>query len=304
METLDLNLARGFIALYEEGSVTCAAERLGVSQPSMSHALGRLRTLLDDPLFVRHRSGIRPTRTAESLYPDFAEAITGIEDAIAQQRDFSPRHSRRRFRLALSDIGELMLLPAVAESLHVQAPGIGLDIVPLEAEHAEDWLENDFVDALICSRQLTRPCIQRRRVFAERYVGVCDANHPRLRHLDTLEAFLDESHIVVDRAAGHGLADDVLAGLGLDRRASLRVPHFFSLPHLIEHSELVSIVPVLIARTFARQAHMRWFELPFDVPGFEISLYRHRRARRSPADRWLWQAIADALAHFNPLNLA
>src|SRR5271154_5103828 len=107
VEMIDLNLVRVFVTIYETGSVSAAADRLHVSQPSVSYALARLRDLLGEPLFTRHREGMTPTFFAPQLQAKFRRAVSDIETVIEATRNFDPASSTRRFRLALSDIGEL-----------------------------------------------------------------------------------------------------------------------------------------------------------------------------------------------------
>ncbi|MCS5968756.1 LysR family transcriptional regulator [Klebsiella variicola subsp. variicola] len=125
MAGFDLNLITTFVKLYETQSVTVAAERLCVTQPSVSYALAKLREQFDDALFVRNQQGMQPTRLATQLYEGFKEASRSINDAVSEARKFSPSTSKRRFRLALSDLGEIALLPRVLERLNQMAPSIG-----------------------------------------------------------------------------------------------------------------------------------------------------------------------------------
>lgn len=300
---LDLNLVRSFVTLYDEGSVTKAASRLGISQPSMSYALSRLRRLLDDRLFVRNDGGMHPTRAADSLYLDLADALSRIYGAIEAQQDFDPRRSKRRFRLALTDLGQMTLLPVITAQLQAQAPDIRLEIRPLDIAQAEDWLMRGTVDALICSRTFSEPSIDRHVLFSEHYVALIDDGHPRIGQMDELSAFLDERHVVVDPGSGHGLVQEMLANLGDHRRTSLVVPHFSSLPRLIENTELVTVLPIRIAQSFKYQSRVRVIPLPFDVPSFDVALYWYRNAARSQAHRWFRDSILRALSEQPPDTL-
>ena len=131
MPVIDLNLIRAFVTIYETGSVSAAAERLHVSQPSISYTLKRLRDLLGEPLFKRTRDGMAPTYFATQLYEKFRIAISEIEGAIESTRKFDPYLSSRRLRLAMSDLGEIALLPRLMAALQ-KMPELGVDIVAID----------------------------------------------------------------------------------------------------------------------------------------------------------------------------
>src|SRR5579859_8056676 len=152
---IDLNLARVFVTIYETGSVSGAAKRLHVSQPSVSYALSRLRHLLGEPLFTRSREGMTPTVFGTQLYRRFRAAVAEIEDAVASTRSFDPLSSTRRFRLALSDSGEASLLPQILTTLGRLAPNVELEVIEVDIGRLDEWLKAGKIDAAICNRSHT-----------------------------------------------------------------------------------------------------------------------------------------------------
>ncbi|OBX34743.1 HTH-type transcriptional regulator LeuO [Halomonas elongata] len=162
MPSLDLNLVRVFVTLFDARSVTLAAERLHVTQPSVSYALSRLRDLFDDRLFIRSREGMEPTFTAMQIYPSLRDSLAQIDNVLESNREFDPQHSRRRFRLALTDLGEMALLPRILAHIHPIAPDIELEVIALEIDKVGEWLATGKVNAVICSRPITTPGIERR----------------------------------------------------------------------------------------------------------------------------------------------
>jgi DNA-binding transcriptional LysR family regulator len=294
MPDLDLNLIRSFIALYETGSVTAAAHRMHVTQPSMSYGLARLRERLADPLFRRGRAGMEPTAVATTLYAPLRESLAGIDQALERARVFEPAHSEQRFRIALSDLGELTLLPTILEQLRRAAPAVEIVVVPLEIGRVGASLARGEIDLAICSRALDRPDLERAVLLDERYVCLARADHPRLGRVLDLETFLDEAHVLVDPTSGHGLAEEVLRDMGIRRKIRVVVPHFSSLPQLVSGSDLLAILPQQIATRFSRQAAFRIDELPFVVPEFEVALYAHVGIQRSAAHRWFRDAVLKA----------
>lgn len=114
---IDLSLIKVFIIVYETKNISHAAERLNLSQPSVTYNLNRLRKFLNDPLFERDKFGVKPTKLAQSLYPSFSKSIEEIEVAITASQNFNPKTSTRIFRLGLSDLGEICLLPSLIQYL-------------------------------------------------------------------------------------------------------------------------------------------------------------------------------------------
>lgn len=173
MNQIDLNLMRTFVLLYETGSVTHTAERLYVTQPSVSYALARLRELFEDRLFVRTRQGMEPTIAARQLYPALRDALQQLQDAIESSRDFEPATCTRRFRLALTDLGEMALLPKLMRRLHEQAPQAELEVVPLEIDL--QW----YHFQLGLGRLLVQAAHQLRQQCHFTQVGQCQAEASR-----------------------------------------------------------------------------------------------------------------------------
>ena len=138
LDHVDLNLLRVFQAIVEERSLTRAGQRLALSQPAISYSLGRLRTLFDDPLFIRTRAGMQPTPIALELSSIVARALDTVREALRYAEHFDPAVSSRTFRLSLSVAGELAYLPPICEALHQQAPRVKLRIEPLPVEEIEE----------------------------------------------------------------------------------------------------------------------------------------------------------------------
>lgn len=298
MASFDLNLITTFITLYETQSVTATAQRLFVTQPSVSYALAKLREQFDDALFVRNRQGMQPTRLATQLYGGFKEASRCIDSAVGEARRFEPGRSRRQFRLALSDLGEMALLPRLMEHLSTLAPNIELEVVPLEIDQVGTWLNDGHIDAAICSRRLNDTGMVSRVLMKERYVLLLDAAHPRIGEAINMQQFLAEPHVLVTRTSGHGMAEDALQLLGVERWIKLRLPHFSVLPRLIPGTDLLGILPHQIAQSFCEMPlprKLKTLELPFDVPAFDVTLYWHSRSAQSTALSWFVSQVQIAL---------
>lgn len=295
MAETDLNLVRTFLHLYETRSVTRTAERMSITQPSVSHALGRLRKQFNDNLFSRSSGGLKPTERAVAVYPMLRQAIEVIETTMSDVGGFDPATSRRTFRIHATDLGEMSLVPAVLGHIAGAAPTVDLHIRPFDFAVAETELRQGQADAVICTPRITATDITRDALFADSYAGLRRAAHPRLGRRPSLPEFLAERHIAVEAAAGHTDVDRALEGMGHHRDVALRISHFAALPHLIAQTDYLSIVPSSVSEQFCAIADIDRFDLPFPVPRVEIGLYTYRRALPDPGVKWLRDAIRMAV---------
>lgn len=298
MSSVDLNLIRTFVTLYEARSVTLAAEQLFVTQPSVSYALSRLRDLFNDRLFVRTKEGMEPTAAATQLYEVLRHSLTQIEHTIEGARNFEALLSEKRFTLAMTDLGEMALLPHIFKRLQSEAPNVQLEVLPLEIDKVREWMVTGKVDAVICSQPIPGPDIERQVLMVERYVCVTNERFAPDSDQLTMEMFTARKHAVVTRTLGHGLAEDVLAEMGVERHVSLMLPHFSILPSVLSETDVLAILPLKIARAFSTLAPLKIFPLPFDVPNVDVALYWLARNAHSPSQRWFRQVITEAVGEY------
>lgn len=295
--SFDLNLVRLLVAVYETGSVSRAALRLGITQPSISYGLGRLRRQVGDPLFIRSASVMAPTPVAQALYRQFREALTAVESAIEGTLHFDFRSSTRTFRVAMSDVGAICLVPPLLEHLGRIAPGVTLEVVQVPVKDLLDEMASGRLDAAVGNLPVVHPSARSELLFPERYVCLMSSQHPRIRgeRLE-LDQFLAERHVVVASPFSvHQNVDELLAERGARRRAALRIPHFTILPAIIAHSDLLVTLPSALGEVFRGFAPVRALELPVELPRFEIRLLWHARQQTNPANAWLRQAIVATL---------
>ena len=301
---IDLNLVRTFLHLYETRSVTRTAERMSITQPSVSHALARLRKQFNDNLFSRSTGGLKPTQRASEVYPMLRQAIEVIEATIGGVARFDPATSRRTFRVHATDLGEVSVVPPVLRLIAEAAPAVDLHITPLDFAIAETELRQGQADAVICTPRITADDIARDVLFDDVYCGLRSTRHPRIADHPTLAEFLTERHIAVEVSAGHTDVDRSLELLGHTRDVALRISHFAALPQLIEKTSYLSIIPSSVSEQFCAVADITSFELPFTVPAMEVSLYTYRRALPDPGVEWLRQAIRAALCDWGTPHTA
>jgi DNA-binding transcriptional LysR family regulator len=294
---LDLNLLVALDALLVEGNVTRAAERLGLSQPAMSHALNRLRVLLDDPILVRTPRGMVPTPRAEELAPAIHAALDDIDRALRGRPPFDPSTARRAFTIAAVDLSELTILPPLLARIAEDAPGIDLLVRPLRLDTIEEELESGLVDvAFVVLNADDDLGALRQRLFHESFVCVVRADHPTVGEALTIEEFVALDHALVGpRGRRGGFVDSELARLGLTRRVALMVPHFLVAPMVVAKSDLILTLPERIARAFAAILPLRIVPTPapLTLAGFDVSQIWHERQSLDPAHAWLRGLIAD-----------
>lgn len=291
----DLNMVRTFVLLYETRSVTRTAERLYVSQPSVSYTLGKLRRTFTNPLFVRSAAGMVPTALADEIYPKLRESLAFIDEAMLGADAFEPASSRHTFRLLMTDLGEIALLPRVLARVRAAAPGVSLDVLPFDAETARQSLVVGAADAAICTPRLEGPDLTRDVLSRQDYVGICDGAHPRIGGRPSLAAYLAERHVVIDAAIGHDHVEDAIRSLGHEKDVAIRLSRFSVLPDILAGTEYLSTVPREIGEIFARTRGVRSFELPFPHATGEIGLYTYARSLPSPSASWLRATIRAAL---------
>src|SRR5688572_9854037 len=167
---VDLNLLRVFDAVLRDRSVTAAAARLDLTQPAVSNALARLRRMLDDALFVRTAEGMRPTPYAQGLADPVRQALGLVETALARPAGFEPATSVRTFRFHMSDIGEMVFLPALVERLQRVAPGVRVEVTPLALEEITDALASGALDLAVGALPGLAGLVRTRNLLQDPYV--------------------------------------------------------------------------------------------------------------------------------------
>lgn len=294
---LDLNLLNVFIAVFETKSVSRAAERLAVAQPTVSYSLGRMREFFGDSLFTRTNYGVTPTAFAENLYRPFAEALRGIESTIEESRSFVPSRTARTFRVAMSDLGCTYFLPPLLSALEAKAPQARMEVVQVPLPEVVDGLASGRIDAAVGNLPFAPGLTRSTLLFREHYVCLLASSHPRICEQVSVEQFMAERHVLVTSpASGHLGIENCLREKGLHRDVALWVPQFSALPALIPGSELLVILPSRVARTFESFGCMRSLPLPLPLPDFEVCVHWHARHASDEGVAWLCSLIEKAVA--------
>ncbi|QGM47608.1 LysR family transcriptional regulator [Methylocystis heyeri] len=289
---VDLNLLVALDALLDERSVTRAAERLAMSQPALSNALHRLRGLFADPLFTRGQRGLIPTARALELALPIKGLLRGA-DELLQPQTFHPAATTTEFKIATTDYMFVTLLVPLIERLQSDGPGIAVTVRSLESPDIPDRLARGELDLAISIPEFSAPHLQSRWLYTDRYVGAMRRHHPlaRIRELSIAD-LCGHPHTLVAPAGGRvsGPVDDALARLGTKRAIRASVPSFLALPYLLACTDLIAVCPERLSRTFG--AELVVFEIPLNIPSFDVIAVWHARSHNDAAHRWLRQALA------------
>lgn len=297
LKKADLNLLPVFDALMKTGSVTRAGQLIGLSQPSMSYALAKLRLQLDDPLFVRSGRTMLPTPHARDLAAPVAEVLETVRRRILAGSGFDAATAQREFSLCLTDIGGLVFLPRLLARLRAMAPGCTLRSQHLPAPVLSESLESGEVDLAIGYFPDLAGGLRSQKLYTREYVCAFRAGHPAMGDRITLKQYAAADHVLIrSPVRAHDAVERALSRQGLARRVALSVPHYTVVPPILEQTDLVATIPAEIGSIFARFANTRMLPLPLRIPGVTLRQYWHRRFEADPASAWLRGLVSELFA--------
>ena len=290
-QRLDLNLYRVFEAIYQEGSLTRAAEVLHMGQPAVSNALARLRAAYADPLFVRRGRGVSPTPRSETIAGDVAHALRLLRGGLTASAAFDPTRAERRFRIGASDLASVLVLPALVEAL--ASTTIRLEVQTYNRRRLVHALAGGEVDLALDALPLPDPQLLSTKLMEDDAVCAVRAGHAVLSGPLTLARYLKLGHVHASgRPRGLGQVDMALKRLGEQRRIVVRTPHHVALPFLVRQTDLAASIPRRLAA--AHQLSIR--SLPFDMPPLEFYAIWHRRTETDEANRWVRELLVSVHA--------
>ena len=285
---VDLNLLVLFDAMATHHSVNRAAQAIGLSQPATSAALSRLRTLFDDPLFVRTGTRMEPTPRAQALAPVVRRVVEAITTELLVPNAFDPATADRSFSIVTPDIGEVSFLPGVLQRLRQEAPLVQLKAIAKPREAAAGALESGEADLAVgFFPDLHKAGFFQQGLFKSTYVCIACARNDAAPARMTQKQFLEARHIRVLPNGREHLIDGFLADKGWSRHVTLELSHFMSLLALLPGTDLIATVPEDIATVVSRHVAVKMIELPFKPPQLHVQQFWHRRMQQDPANRWL-----------------
>ena len=292
MSKLDLDWLAVFDAVYKTGSVSKAAEHLGLAQAAASTMLNKLREHFDDRLFTRTARGMQPTPHAERIHPHLREALAQLETARGSRAGFDAAQARRNFRICMTDISEVVLLPGLLDHLRRVAPGVHLETEIISTASGRR-LEDGEVDLAVGFMPQLDAGFYQQTLFMQNFVCLVARNHPRIGARLTKKRFEAEAHAVISSSGtGHAIVDTTLVRLGVQRNVVARLSSFLSVARIVAHTELVVIVPRVLGEVLATQEPVRLMELPFALPSYAVKQHWHERFHAEAGNAWLRRTVA------------
>ena len=295
---LKLRDLRVLEVMLTEGSLTRAAIRLNTTQPSLSKALGRLRSHFDDPLLVRDGQSMRPTPKGAGMLTPVRELLSAANNIgnTANGR-FEPASSSRKFRLLLSDVGMVLFLPRLTARLAASGPKLKLEAIPLDSHNFEARLAKGEADLALGAYAKAPQDLRRQQLYADSYLSVVRRDHPRKRHLGRVAGFRAAQHIVITASetghSAHRMAQDAIEGAVAAEHALLRLPSFIAAALVAAETDGVATLPAKLAMSIKDRLQLATFQPPVKMPPIAVAQYWHARYHQDPGHRWLRQTCFD-----------
>lgn len=283
---LDFNLLKTFDALFDQRSVTAAAQQLYVTQPAVSGMLQRLRDYFDDPLFIRSQRGVNPTLRAIELAPHIKNILAEINTLI-QPSHFDPLSREMTLYISATDYALQVILVPFIQMLRKNAPNIKVSITSVHDHELVAQLERGIIDFAITTSDQQHKELYQHDLFSEKYICLVHQNHPISTQKSlSLDDFCTLNYALVSHTgtAFKGITDEQLAMLNKTREVVVSVNRFLILPELLATTDLIAVVPSYLANN---KSDFIQFDPPFSIPGFTKSIVWHERSHRDPAHKWL-----------------
>lgn len=309
INAVDLNLLRVFDALLEEGSVTRAGARLGLSQSAVSHSLGRLRTLVGDELFVRTAAGVRPTERASEIGPEIHAALRQLQAALSVKA-FDPLLTERRFTIMAGSFSSAVMIPLLVAEMAKRAPKAELVI----AEGAPDILEQldaRRIDFVVGSIETAPERVRSDVLLRETLMWVVRSGHPLTRGKVTLERLVKTPHVAIRRRRNDsearpgsrlvmraswedlGAFEKELAAKNLKRKIGVTVPDAYSALAVVRRSDMAALIPRRLAELSAQSGFLAMVRPPYRSPTVEMNLLCLSERLAEPAQAWMHALLTD-----------
>jgi len=291
---IDLNLLVVFERVFSEGGVSPAARALNLSQPTISHALTRLRHLLGDQLYIRSGNRLVPTPVARRLIGPVRAALEGLNHALLTVGQFDPATSTRHFVIGLRHFSEAPNYPALAARVAHDAPDVRLSSRHFNRRTMVDDLLRGNLDLAFDLRRPSDPDLRSILIERDRLVVVARPGHPAISGSIDLETYTRSEHVVATpRAGGPNIEDLALARLGFRRNVVMRCQHAWTAWQLVARSDMICTLPRSYASAMSEGSANQLVALPFEIEPNEQFLYWHAAADGDPGLIWLRDLILE-----------
>ena len=291
LRQLDLNLLLVFDALMQEQNLSQAAERLHLSQSTVSNALARLRQQLGEPLFQRTARGMVPTPQAHALYGPVRQALQLLRTGLGPQQSIDLA-ADLSFRVSMNDYGQAVFLPQLLARMQALAPHLVLSVQPDDADTLVKRLKTGELDLAIDYLPLNDADLRYQPLLEEELAVIARTDHPACKAELTPAQFQECQHIALPQRAGRGSPLEIVLGSAkLRRKIPLYVPNYLSIPALVAQTDMLGTVPRRLAAHFAQQYSLQIFPLPITMPPIQVSLIWHKQQDASVGLKWLREQI-------------
>lgn len=293
LRKLDLNLLIALDVLITEASVTKAAVKLNMSQSAMSHALKRLRTILNDDILIRTSREMEVTPYARQISDRVRQILIEIQSTLLSQTTFNPATAQSTFRIAASDYVEATIGINLIQQLTTQAPGIRIRITNLNKETVMDAIDDNRIDLLIGAKLPLKSWHVEQDLYREEFVCVMKSDDA-LTEL-SVEEYIRRSHLLVSmRDDFQGRVDEILEQQQQSRQVIWSTPHFMAIPFLLANSDCVALLPRRMAQQCAKAMDLKLLSPPMTIEGFTVSMIWHQRNTNRPQHQWLRAQVIEA----------
>lgn len=295
LRKIDLNLLVIFEALYATGNTSKAADRLGMSQPAVSNALVRLRDLIGDPLFVRDPRGLKPTTKSHEIIGPVREALGVISRQLASNGDAVDLASYRRlFRIIIVDALEPLMMPSLVRTILDQAPGIEIECIQATAQFAEGIREGT-IDLACFAFPIDTTDLVVKSICPMDLVVVSRRDHPQIEKPLDAETMRRLPQIAIGRELrGMTGVDRNFVAAGAPRRTPYMVAKIWSMPAMVQRTDLVALLPRRFAKEIAQNFELDIHELPFEIPAMHAYMVWHVNSEHDPGHKWLRESMLQA----------
>lgn len=301
LESLDLNLLLALHWLLTERNVTAAADKVGLSQPAMSRALGRLRATFDDPLLIKAGATMAPTQLGERLQPVTALAVERCRDVLRISDQFDPEDATGRYRIACVDYTGAMLADIWTETIRPLAPKLDLEIVNLSFAASRDLVSGKIDLAVMPDPdKLTIPAsvdidqFVRKRIIPQRYMTAMRKGHPAVKSKLTVKRYAAMEHILVaPEGTRIGIVDSLLENIGLDRRISYLTSSFLLALTILQKTDCIITAPEGLLDLDADRLHI--VKPPVALPDIDLFAGWHPNWTHDERHHWVRKRLFEAL---------
>jgi DNA-binding transcriptional LysR family regulator len=287
LRRLDGTLLLVFAEAHRLRKLTAVAQRLGMTQSAVSHALGRLREIFEDELFLRRPFGVEPTQRARDLAPRVEAIVRLTKQTLTEVDAFDPATSAREFRMTGLDSATVLLASRLIGLCRRTAPNVRLTFRSRVQTDSLRALSDGDVDVAVGLLWTRSADFRTEPLYQESYRVAARRNHPKIGKTLDLKTYLALDHVLVSVAGDAvGIVDRTLAAKGHRRRVVATLPMFLPALAAVAQSDVIVTMPTKLVETYKKPFALRAYEPPLPIRPFTLSAVWHRRNDADLGLRW------------------